>query len=146
MCLIVDANVATQFFCTAHLPTSDLREAVFSGRCCVVYGGKLRREYEKIEKARRIVLALDRAGRARAVSDKSVDGRTKTLEEEGSLVSDDPHVIALALISGSRLLHSLDVALQKDFTNPRVVSLPRGKVYKGGANQRHLVQRHCRGC
>ena len=56
MCLIVDANVAVQFFCTKDSYSADLRSAVFGCGCCVVYGGHLRVEYERIEKARRVVL------------------------------------------------------------------------------------------
>lgn len=146
MCLIVDANVAAQFFCTKHADTADLRAAVFGRGCCVVYGGHLREEYAKIDKARRVVLALDRAGKARAIPDLRVRQRTVELKNSGILESDDPHIIALAEVSGSRLLHSLDVALHHDFTNPALINQPRGRVYQGGAGHRHLVRSYCEGC
>ena len=146
MCLIVDANVAVQFFCTTDPNSADLRNAVFGNGCCVVYGGYLREEYEKIDKARRVVLALDRAGKARAIPDGPVEKRTAELKGSGVLNSDDPHIIALAEVSGSRLLHSLDIALHHDFTNPAIINKPRGHVYQGSAAHRHLVQRYCEGC
>lgn len=146
MCLIVDANVAANFFCGSSDEVADLRNAVFERGCCVVYGGTLRREYEKIEKARRIVLSLDRAGKARAIPDAPVDERAEQLHAAGVLDSDDPHIIALAQVSGSRLLHSLDVPLHRDFTNSDLINKPRGKVYLGGATHRHLVQKHCQVC
>ena len=146
MCLIVDANVAAQFFCTSNPDSADLRRAVFGSGCCVVYGGRLREEYEKIGTARRMVLALDRAGKARAIPDSPVDVRTEALKASGMLASDDPHIIALAEVSGSRLLHSLDTALHRDFTNPALIKQPRGRVYQGGAGHRHLVKSHCRSC
>src|SRR4051812_4681249 len=117
MCLIVDANVAPEFFCTQEPKTDDLRKAVFSGGCCVVYGGHLAIEYSRIEKAKAIILALDRAGKARAVAGDPLFARTKELKASGAVKSNDPHIIALAQISGSRLLHSRDVALHEDFTN-----------------------------
>ncbi len=146
MCLIVDANVAVQFFCTTDPHSADLRNAVFGKGCCVVYGGHLRTEYERIEKARRVVLALDRAGKARAIPDSPIEKRTVELKASGVLDSDDPHIIALAEVSGSRLLYSLDAALHRDFTNPSLISQPRGRVYQGGAGHRHLVKSHCKGC
>lgn len=146
MCLIVDANRAADFFCTQSDDCADLRRAVFGKGCCVVYGGHLRREYEKITKARRIVVALDRAGKARTVPDREVQDRTEELQTSGALASDDPHIIALAQVSGSRLLHSFDVDLHRDFTNPDLINQPRGKVYTGGAAHRHLIQEHCKPC
>lgn len=146
MCLIVDANVAVQFFCKTDPRSADLQNAVFGAGCCVVCGGHLREEYERIGKARRIVLALDRAGKARAIPDGPVQRRTDALKSSGVLGSDDPHIIALAEVSGSRLLHSLDAALHRDFTNPAVINNPRGKVYQGGPGHRHLVTSYCKGC
>ena len=134
------------FFCTADPRSADLRYAVFQTGCCVVYGGHLRKEYERIEKARRVVLALDRAGRARAVADGPVEKRTEALKASGVLDSDDPHIIALAEVSGSRLLHSLDTELHRDFTNPALINNPRGRVYQGGVGHQHLVRSHCKDC
>lgn len=146
MCLIVDTNVAVNFFCNGDVRCADLRGAVFGKGCCVVYGGHLRLEYTRIEKARRIVLALDRAGRARAIPDAQVDKETAALEASGQLVSDDPHIIALARVSGSRLLYSLDVALHADFTNENLIKSPRGRVYQGGPGHKHLVRQYCKAC
>ena len=46
-----------------------------------------------------------------------------------SLRSDDEHVLALALVSGARLLVAHDRHLRRDFGNPSIISDPRGKVY-----------------
>ena len=43
--------------------------------------------------------------------------------------SDDPHILALAVVSGARLLYSNDRLLQHDFKNPALINQPRGKVY-----------------
>ena len=43
--------------------------------------------------------------------------------------SDDPHIIALAQISGARLLYTNDLALQRDFRKRDLIADPRGKVY-----------------
>ena len=43
--------------------------------------------------------------------------------------SNDVHVLALALVSGARLLYTNDAALIMDFKNSKVIANPRGKVY-----------------
>lgn len=47
----------------------------------------------------------------------------------GMCQSDDTHIIALAQISGARLLFSNDKALHQDFKNKELINNPRGKVY-----------------
>ena len=58
----------------------------------------------------------------------------------GAMVSDDPHVLALAFVSGARLLYTNDPRLQRDFTNPALIR-PRGKVYSTAVH-RHFTDVH----
>lgn len=74
------------------------------------------------------------AGIVRRETAGTVDGREEALSREGRCLSNDIHVIALAQISGARLLYSNDMALHKDFRNKRLIDKPRGKVYS--TNQR----------
>lgn len=90
-----------------------------------------------------MVRQLDQAGRAKAVPDAKVDARMDIVVPH--CVSDDPHIIALALESGARLLCSLDQALHTDFTNPQLINSPRGHVYQNAAHE-HLIRRHCKKC
>ena len=143
MCLIVDANVAPAFFCTEEPAYTPLWRAVVSGHCCIYYGGELRREYGKIDRAFRVLLNLDRAGRAKAFPDQPIDEITNDLKEAGVCTSNDEHVIALARISECRLLCSNDRALGDDFKNKDLLDKPRGSVYKN-ASHVHLLRKHCR--
>ena len=145
MCLIVDANVATDFFCKKAQEYVDLLEAVIKGRCCIYYGGELRREYQTARVVFTQVLELDRAGKAKVLPDKEIDALTNVLSNARVCVSDDPHVIALAQISNCRLLCTNDDLLQKDFTNPHLLAKPRGNIYKN-PNHRNLIKKHCRRC
>ena len=70
-----------------------------------------------------------RNGRARSVPDEVVDDHASRLRREGGCISNDPHVLALALVSGARLLYTNDTALIEDFGNREIVARPRGKVY-----------------
>ena len=59
----------------------------------------------------------------------AVEARTEELRRRDVCRSDDEHVVALALVSGARLLYTNDAALIDDFKNREVVAAPRGKVY-----------------
>lgn len=143
MSLIVDNNIAAEFFCGTGPDLLPLRNAVLNSVCCLYYGGGLRREYFRSEKVKRMVKQLDQAGRAKAVPDAKVDARMVIVAPQ--CVSDDPHIIALALESGARLLCSLDQALHTDFTNPQLINAPRGHVYQNATHE-HLIRQHCQRC
>lgn len=131
MCAIVDANVASEVF-GASLPLAGEKffEWLNKGSGRLVVGGKLLEELEK-SSADFIYWGREalRAGRMRIVSKGEVDARTEQIQREGKISSDDPHVIALAQVSGARLLYSNDGDLQKDFGNGELIDDPRGKVY-----------------
>ncbi len=127
MCAIVDANVAREVF--GH-PRPGAGAEFFKwinqegGR--LVAGGKLLEELNRTsarEWARQAMIA----GWIRNVDDSEVDARATELRD--SCISDDPHVIALAQVSGARLLYSNDGDLHRDFGNKKLVDGPRGKVY-----------------
>ena len=65
------------------------------------------------------------SGRARILDDESVAAATKAVQDEGICQSNDAHVIALARISGARLLFTNDVQLEKDFKKV----IHQGKIY-----------------
>ena len=128
MCAIVDANVAHEVFSRnqteagrAFLRWLNMRP----GRLAV--GGKARRELARHRGAERWLLEGIRASRVRSENDDEVDRLSEALE--GSCRSDDPHIIALAKVSGARLLYSNDRALQEDFGDKDLVNRPRGKVF-----------------
>jgi len=65
----------------------------------------------------------------------------KTEQIRSLCESDDPHVIALAQISGARILCSRDKNLHKDFTNSELVNDPRGRIYQNSSHAQ-LFRRH----
>ena len=75
------------------------------------------------------------AGTMTVVDEIELESRTEEVQATGGYQSDDPHVLALAQLSGARLLYSNDAVLQRDFTNHRLLDNPRGKVYSTRVNQ-----------
>ena len=135
MCAIVDANVAYQVFGEDRPPAGKrFFDWLSSPRGQLVVGGKLRVELGRDERFVLWLKSAIRFGRARSVPDEEVDDRASELRSEGVCTSDDEHVLALALVSGARLLYTNDTALIGDFKNRSIVAAPRGKVYTTAEN------------
>ena len=100
-----------------------------SPRGQLVVGGKLREELSRDLRLLRWLKIATQYGRVRSVSDEEVDDRAEELRQGGMCTSDDEHVLALALLSGARLLYTNDTALTADFKNREIVAAPRGKIY-----------------
>lgn len=135
MCLIIDANLATSVF--SETPTADflplidwLTSPKKDGK--LVVGGHLAKELDKVNLARRFVRSLQQAGRARLIPSDATDIETENIRT--LCISDDPHVIALARLSGARVLCSQDKDLHKDFTNISLVSTPQGHIYQNASH------------
>ncbi len=145
MCVIIDASIASHVFavpCEADFqPLWDWIE-IKDGK--VVYGGELHKELKRLEKTRRRLIQLWRAGKALQMPDKEVCQKERAVVASGQCRSDDPHVIALARVSGARVLCTNDRNLEKDFGNLDIVPRPKGKIYKN-ADHKHLLQ-HNRIC
>jgi hypothetical protein len=131
MCLIIDANLASTVFDAPtredFVPITDwLTSNKKDGK--LVVGGQLATELDKVNSARRFVRVLQQAGRARLIPDDAATDEAKRIG--GKCVSNDAHVIALARLSGARVLCSHDKALQQDFGDLKLISKPKGRVYQ----------------
>ena len=131
MCAIVDANVAHQVF-GRDRPQAGERfyEWIESGKGPLVVGGRLYLELlGSSEEFRHWAQEALRDGKMVRRNAAVVNEREREIEEDGICLSDDPHILALAQVSGARLLYSNDSALQDDFKNHLLIKQPRGKVY-----------------
>ena len=128
MCAIVDASIVGNLLDPGASPAATgFRRAVDNGTVPLVIGGtKLVCEL-KHTSVRHWIRELTNAGRLTKVDDSEVDNLAEQL---GKLCkSNDSHIIALAQISGARLLYTNDQALTEDFGNHNLINNPRGKVY-----------------
>src|SRR5262249_8320569 len=111
MCLILDKNVIHHVIdpncCNEFLP---IRKAILERKTKVIYGGALIAEYSQSNKVRQTLITWDRAGMAQQYSKHEVDSQTQNLLKKQCCQSNDAHIIALAIVSGARLLCSLDTA------------------------------------
>ena len=109
MCAIVDANVAHQVFGENRPPAGKRFFDWLSGpHGQLVLGGRLREELGKDAEVSKWIKTASLYGRVRSMIDQDVNGRTEALRRNNICTSNDEHVIALALVSGARLLYTND--------------------------------------
>ncbi len=129
MCAIVDANISHELF------GSDRRKAgvrflewIEAGSGRLFVSRQLLAELDRTPFQKWARDAL-RYGKMQQARETDVAAKTLELQDEGLCASNDSHILALAIVSGARLLYSNDTALQQDFKNKRIIDHPRGKVY-----------------
>lgn len=150
MCAIVDRNTVGEFLKQKHDAAKGFYQWLVNQGNIVVGGEELREAlYERSDaKERQFVGELRSAGKIIEKKDSKVEKRAIELREIDLCVSDDEHIIALAQISGARLLYSNDGDLHKDFRNKNLIDNPRGKVYSTlrdtgfSKDRRERLQRH----
>lgn len=144
MCIIVDTNVAPTILIARSPQFAPVLNAILRGRHRLVYGGRLRDEFCRMTAVMNRMAVLERAGRVTLVPAVDIARAEQLLVDNRSCRSDDQHVIALAQVSGARVLCSKDHLLITDFRDTALLT-PKGKVYKD-VRCRHLVDRSCRRC
>lgn len=139
MCAIVDNNVAIEVFGKKNkslAPAAEFFRLWIFRRGSLVVGGKLADELRQHTDCVRAIRELIRRGRARRIDRTNVNDQERQLNRRQEHVSDDPHILALALTSGARLLYTNDKDLIRDFGNHRLISKPRGRVYTTNRSKR----------
>ena len=114
MCAIIDANVTFEVFGTKRTEAGvRFRDWLDGGRGRLVVGG---RNLEELTRNRNFERWFReerrRGGRVRQTRNEIISERQQALVRDGLPTSDDEHVLALALVSGARLLYSNDRRLK----------------------------------
>ncbi len=131
MCIIIDANQASNVFQNAV--NDDFKPIIkwlFSKDGMMVYGGKLAEELAKVSSASHAIKVLQDAGHAQHFNDRDVNIEEQSIIRMKVCVSNDPHIIALARLTGARTLCSHDTLLHKDFKNTFLINKPKGCIYQ----------------
>ncbi len=147
MCAILDANVVGRVFGPGSGPAGrEFRRWIEKRKGRLVVGGLLLRELASHDGFRSWLQEALKSGRAKSVPDERVGREAERLEKEDACRSDDQHVLALARLSGARLLYSRDHALQRDFKE--LLKNPKGMVYpeQKGARCRQWLLRQSSLC
>lgn len=145
MCMIVDTDRMGDFLAVPETPDAApihrwLRRGW--GNLALSMGGAFASELFRATKQR--LLAYSQAGQARIFPGERVADEAHRLQSEGNVRSNDTHVLALARVSGARLLYTGDTALMADFKDGEIIREPRGRIYSGAKNEGLLTRDACR--
>ena len=131
MCAIIDSNIVHEIFGESR-PEAGKKflNWIESGKVQLVVGGTLFQELKGAsQNFRKWTKSAFSTGKIILENGERVMEREKELQETKVCSSNDLHIIALAQLSGARLLYSNDKKLQQDFKNRQLINNPRGKIY-----------------
>ena len=138
MCAIVDNDVRDQVFgANSRSPAGQFfLDWLSNGRGKIVVGGQLLRELNESGDFKRWLQAALRRNIALAFDDDQVDAETEAIRARQICRSNDVHVLALARVSGARLLFTNVGALKQDFMNPDIIPGASGRIYSTNRGRR----------
>lgn len=141
---ILDTNVVPEVF-GRNRPEAGKKffDWINEGAGKLVVGGKLLEELERTPAREWIWIRQGILSTSvRMENEVKVKAYTKKLQNKGGFKSDDPHILALAQVSGARLLYSNDSDLHKDFKNSELINRPGGRVYSTIRGNGKIQKRH----
>ena len=136
MCLILDTNKYGDFLNPHNADMEPVRNWL-SGRGKIAYSPTQKFESELTERMRSKFVSYRAAGKMKLVDERTVQDVQNNLT---SLRSNDPHIIALAIVAEVKLLVSEDKELHDDFKNHPSI---KGKVYQEQKHRRLLIPDQC---
>ena len=149
MCVIVDNSARNEVFGKTATATGRKLEGSFDNqKTRLVLGGGLRKELMQNKRFRIWFVEADRKGSVHRACDACVNDQTTQLNISQVCQSNDTHVIALAQISGCKILCAVDRALQVDFTSTNLINgrvLPINRPWRSTHNQLMSWTRNCAG-
>ena len=157
MCIIIDASAWSSVFKTTskeHPEFSPVFDWVTVGKGKVVYGGtKYKRELARATQYAKLFAELGKAGRTALVDDQKVDQEQRILEETSLLQDfDDPHLVAIVIVSHCKLICSKDSTAYPFFQDKTLYpeGVERPKIYSRYSNKSLLVDENiaaiCKPC
>ena len=153
MCVIIDTNKLGDFAKVENITGDPVMDGLHRLRVWVKNGGKIvyfkplpktkeaarHRELQSNESARVVLMDLLRRGRAKLIDYSDCAQSAKKFAPK--IKSDDPHILALAEVSGASVLCTSDRALMDDFGK----HIKGGKIYPSSerAQKQMLSQSIC---
>ena len=154
MCAIIDACVTFEVFGKKQTKAGiKFKDWLDRNNGILVVGGRNLEELQKNKNFKKWFLEARRSsGFVTQIKESDITEFIQKGLRNRKFRSDDKHVLALAEVSGARLLYTNDKKLKDDFTNPNIISNPNGAVYTtqlsdGEINQAHidlLNRNHCK--
>lgn len=148
--IIVDAEAFHKFTNKDHEDSKPIHKCIEKQALKLVYGDD-EKSLDEIKRDSRMFSILRTLAKDGAVYQANSKGKKKEIDDNNRFVngtklkSKDTHIIAIALAEKkARLLFSVsrgDTKLHKDFTNPKIIKDPLGKVYQKYSKHSDLLPR-----
>ena len=141
MCIVLDANMFGEF----RDPANENMEPVWNwlrkknGKIAYSNTKKFEEEWER-GGVTNLIKLLRQSGQLKEILPQGVEAKENELNRTGAIRSDDPHIIALAIIANVKVLVSNDKTLHEDFKNRNLVG---GRVYQTKSHSRLLRKDMC---
>lgn len=119
MCFILDSNSFSKFFnpeCDDFIEFKPLHSWLFqtSGVKLIIGGSQYKRELSKLSRYHKYLIELGKARKIANISDEVVDEETTAVKsKESDPDFDDPHMVALIIVSGCKIFASHDKRADK---------------------------------
>jgi hypothetical protein len=140
VCIIVDANSAQDIKARSD-DGAPILNWLLKEQSGLVVGGKLLRELVRCGLEPTLTV-LSQAGRLHRIDDGKIQPVQEKLMKDGKCHSDDQHVLALAIVSGCRLIFSKDKNLHKDAKNRKLLT-PPAAIYQSKQHKHLLTKCEC---
>lgn len=143
MCIIIDANVLSKFL--SDPPDADaapIHDWIKNKGGTIIFSTSGKFAAEVGRKARERLRVLVQRNVAQRVSAKNFQIDADFLKN--LIKSDDEHILALARLTGARILYTANRNLMRDFTSKEIIDKPRGKIYSSWKNKTLLTKNTCK--
>lgn len=130
--------MAGKFFGIPDPDLLPLWKWIDDGKGRLAIGGQLAGELTRVASAGEQVRSWLQAGLAFREDPAKLRAEQEKIGEKCS--SNDSHIIALARVSGARILCSNDRDLHADFRNRELVNSPRGSIYQTAAHANDVLR------
>lgn len=139
MCIILDTNIMSEFRDPSNKTADVVRRWLRKQKGRVVYSPI--EEWKVFMQD--MIFEYDRAKLLTVVPSRDVYSEARRLMDDPAieLRSNDAHILALARLSGARILYSKDKRLHEDFKNPSIIR--GGMVYTSRNHSRMLYNNPC---
>ncbi|WP_316832927.1 hypothetical protein [Pedobacter aquatilis] len=143
MCIVIDTNSLAAVFdsnSANHSAFKPLYDWIVNGKGMVVYGGT--KYLAEIQKYVGVFNELKKQNKAVKINDEAVDEMELTVSKQVVHVDfDDQHLIALLMVSKTRLICSLDQRAYKFFKHQQFFSRAsdRPKIFRGTPKNKTLL-------
>lgn len=136
MCIILDAN-CLGLFVSADGSMAPVSTYFIRNGSIAIGGSKLKAEYRNNKKFVSFLAELMKKGQVHKINDSAVDDLEGIIATRPDAKSDDPHILAIAVLSNARVLISHDQPLHQDFTSTNFFT-PKGRIYQNPRHRRLL--------